>query len=153
GHHVALEMLETVTLDLRGRDRRSGLERHGGGDGQPEHVVGNTVDAHFRDAGQTRDRVLDSAGCHLLAARLDDRVTPLDEIEQARRVLPEQVACEQPTLATAPASQGARGRVRMIPVTHHYLGPADDELADLSAGDVAAVFVDDGVLRARNRAT
>jgi hypothetical protein len=107
--------------------------------------------------GYPRDSVedvLDLLRADLLATCLDDVVLAPDEVEEALLIRPEEIAREEHLLPRERAwAERTCGRVRVLPVALHDVGPADHKFPDDARPCADAVFVDHIGLSAGDRDT
>ena len=133
-HHEALEPRAALADHLLLGQLGVLLEHDVGADGLAEQLVGTPITAAWRTPAIVVDRVLDLDRADLLAARLDDVVAAVDEVEVAVLVGGEVVVGAEHPLARAPARPRASAPVSSgrPPVARHHVRAADVEDADLA---------------------
>src|ERR1700677_5382595 len=133
GRDLALD----VIAEFLGGDDGTGLERHRGGDLLAQGRVRQPDDGGLGDRRVLVEDLLDLARVHVVAAADDQVLLPVDDVEVAAGVDPGQVAGVEPAVADR-----LGGGLRALPVALHHVRPADDDLADLAWGHLAAFLVD-----------
>src|SRR5579884_691481 len=134
--------LAAVGDDLLGRRRPAGPERHE----RLRHLAPGLVrrgdDRALQDGRVGRDRLLDLDRADVLAARDDDVLHPVAQLDGAVRVHDGHVPRMKPA-----AAERLRGRVGLLEVAPHDRIAAAEHLAHRPAvrGDVAHAVVDDAL--------
>ena len=125
-------------LDQLVRARGRALAEHDDrGDRLDPDRVGHGDHRDFRDCRVSEQGVLDLAARDEDAARVDDVLHAIDDVEISFRVKVADVAGVEPA-----ALEGLAGLLRLVPVALHQLRRAVDDLAALAGGYVAHIEVD-----------
>src|SRR4029453_15910993 len=132
---VGGDVLLDVRLQLRGRDRRSVLERHGGADLLAELGMGDPDDRALAHRRVLVEHLLELPRVDVVAAANDQLLLAVDDEEVAVLVDAPDVAGPKPAIG----GQDLSGGLRSAPVARHHVVAADGDLADLAGGNLPAL--------------
>ncbi len=130
-----------------GRDLRAALGHHHGMHLLAPVLMRDADHGALRHRGMAGDGVLDLDRVDVLAAGNDHVLDPVNHIDEAVVVHVAAVTGVHPAV-----DHGAGGFVRPLPVTHHHIVAAHDDLADGAIGDGLVVGIDNAHLAAEGGA-